>query len=56
MLTDQILVYQTTEGKTTIDVKLIDNTVWLNQYYIDCLISTQSSNPKKLPLIVFMGS
>ena len=31
MLNDKIIIYQTNDGKTAIDVKLEDDTVWLSQ-------------------------
>lgn len=44
MHTDSILIYQTTEGETAIDVKLIDNTVWLNQYQLADLFKTDRTS------------
>ncbi len=34
MQTDQIIIYQTTDGQTAIDVKLETETIWLTQSQI----------------------
>jgi len=36
----EILLYQTANGETKIDVRLEDETVWLNQYQLETLFQT----------------
>lgn len=44
MQTDQIIIYQTPEGETAIDVKLDDETVWLTQNQIVELFQSSKAN------------
>lgn len=39
-----IVIYQTKEGETSIDVKLENETVWLNQYQMAELFKTDRSS------------
>ncbi|HMI02190.1 MAG TPA: RhuM family protein [Pedobacter sp.] len=43
MQTDQIIIYQTTDGQTAIDVKLENETIWLNLNQISALFSRDKS-------------
>ena len=43
----EILIYQTEDGHATIDVKLENNTIWLNQYQMADLFDTDSSSLTK---------
>lgn len=36
----EIILYQTTDGTTKIDVRLEDETVWLNQNQLETLFQT----------------
>lgn len=44
MTNDQIIIYQTPDGKTAIDVKLTDNMLWLNQYQLAELFDTDRTS------------
>ncbi|MGZ3813186.1 MAG: RhuM family protein [Mucilaginibacter sp.] len=44
MTNDQILIYQTPDGETAIDVKLTGNTIWLNQYQLADLFDTDRTS------------
>ncbi|SDJ59014.1 hypothetical protein SAMN04487898_103336 [Pedobacter sp. ok626] len=44
MQTDPVMIYQTTEGETAIDVKLTDETVWLTQNQIVELFQSSKAN------------
>jgi len=39
-----ILFYQTSDGQTKIDVRLEDETVWLNQYQLEILFQTDRTS------------
>jgi len=41
MESNQILIYQTVDGETAIDVKLVNDTIWLNQKQIAELFGTE---------------
>lgn len=43
----EILIYQTEDGRATIDVKLDNNTIWLNQYQMADLFDTDRSSLTK---------
>jgi prophage maintenance system killer protein/phage regulator Rha-like protein len=47
MQTDQIIIYQTTDGQTAIDVKLENETVWLTQYDLAELFETDRTSLTK---------
>lgn len=47
MRTDQIIIYQTADGSTTVDVKLVKNTIWLNQYQLAELFDTDRTSIAK---------
>ena len=47
MINDQILIYQTPDGETAIDVKLTGNTIWLNQYQLAHLFDTDRTSLAK---------
>lgn len=47
MTNDQILIYQTPDGETAIDVKLTGNTIWLNQYQLTELFDTDRTSLSK---------
>ncbi len=47
MSTDQIIIYQTPDGQTAIDVKLTENTIWLNQYQLSELFDTDRTSLTK---------
>lgn len=38
---DSIVIYQSTDGETTIDVKFLDETIWLTQRQIAELFGTK---------------
>ncbi len=40
----EILLYQTANGETKIDVRLEDETVWLNQYQLETLFQTDRTS------------
>ena len=44
MQADQIIIYQTPEGETAIDVRLDDETVWLTQNQIVELFQSSKAN------------
>ena len=44
MTNDQIIIYQTPDGKTAIDVKLTDKMFWLNQYQLAELFDTDRTS------------
>jgi hypothetical protein len=44
MTQDQIIIYQTPDGETAIDVKLTENTIWLNQYQLADLFETDRTS------------
>ncbi|WP_205942648.1 virulence RhuM family protein [Pedobacter psychroterrae] len=44
MQTDQIIIYQTTDGQTAIDVKLENETIWLTQAQIVSLFKSSKAN------------
>ena len=44
MQTDQILIYQTTDGQTAIDVKLENETIWLTQAQMQLLFNQTKQN------------
>ncbi|WP_316794735.1 RhuM family protein [Pedobacter frigoris] len=44
MQTDQIIIYQTTDGQTAIDVKLENETIWLTQAQIVSLFQSSKAN------------
>ena len=44
---DQIIIYQTSDGQTAIDVKLTDDTIWLNQYQLVDLFDTDRTSLTK---------
>lgn len=41
---DQIIIYQTTDGTTSIEVKLENETIWLNQYQLAELFKTDRTS------------
>lgn len=41
---NQIIIYQADDGKTRIEVKFTDNTVWLSQQQMSDLYQTSRSN------------
>lgn len=43
-----IVIYQTKDGLTKIDVRFEDETVWLTQTIIDCFCNTNFKNIEKL--------
>lgn len=43
----EIVIYQTEDGRATIDVKLENNTIWLNQYQMADLFETDRSSLTK---------
>ena len=47
MTNDQIIIYQTPDGETAIDVKLTENTIWLNQYQLADLFDTDRTSLAK---------
>ena len=47
MNNDQIIIYQTPDGQTAIDVKLTENTIWLNQYQLADLFDTDRTSLTK---------
>lgn len=47
MTNDQIIIYQTPDGETAIDVKLTENTIWLNQYQLADLFETDRTSIAK---------
>ena len=47
MGTDQIIIYQTPDGSTAVDVKLVNNTIWLNQYQLSDLFDTDRTSIAK---------
>jgi hypothetical protein len=44
MQTDQIIIYQTTDGQTAIDVKLENETIWLTQAQMQLLFNQTKQN------------
>ncbi|MGO3804709.1 MAG: RhuM family protein [Sphingobacterium sp.] len=44
MTNDQIIIYQTPDGQTAIDVKLTEDTIWLNQYQLADLFDTDRTS------------
>lgn len=50
MQNDQIVIYKTENGETAIDVKLVNDTIWLTQYQLAELFETDrtSLNEKRL--------
>jgi hypothetical protein len=40
----ELLFYQTSDGQTKIDVRLEDETVWLNQYQLETLFQTDRTS------------
>ena len=40
----EIILYQTTDGATKIDVRLEDETVWLNQNQLETLFQTDRTS------------
>jgi prophage maintenance system killer protein len=44
MINNQIIIYQTEDGKTAVDVKLTGNTIWLNQYQLAELFTTDRTS------------
>ncbi|QJD96120.1 hypothetical protein HH214_09650 [Mucilaginibacter robiniae] len=44
MTNKQILIYQTEDGQMSVDVKLTENTIWLNQYQIADLFTTDRTS------------
>lgn len=44
MTNNQIIIYQTSDGHTSIDVKLTDETIWLNQYQLADLFDTDRTS------------
>jgi prophage maintenance system killer protein len=47
MTQDQIIIYQTPDGETAIDVKLTENTIWLNPYQLADLFDTDRTSVAK---------
>ena len=47
MNTDQIIIYQTSDGSTAVEVKLVDNSIWLNQYQLSDLFNTDRTSIAK---------
>lgn len=43
-MNDQIIIYQTPDGHTAIDVKLTEDTIWLNQYQLADLFDTDRTS------------
>ncbi len=43
----KIKIYKTDEGKTLIEVKLVKDTVWLNQYQLEKLFQTDRTTINK---------
>ena len=44
MNNDQIIIYQTTDGQTSVDVKLEDENIWLTQAHIVDLFQSSKAN------------
>jgi len=44
MQTEQIIIYQTVDGQTAIDVKLENETVWLSQSQLQVLFNQTKQN------------
>lgn len=44
MQNDQIVIYETENGETAIDVKLVNDTVWLTQYQLAELFETDRTS------------
>ena len=44
---DQIIIYQTIDGQTAIDVKLENETLWLSQYQLSELLETDRTSLAK---------
>jgi len=44
MQNDQIIIYNTENGETIIDVKLVNDTVWLTQYQLAELFETDRTS------------
>ncbi len=44
MSTDQIIIYQTADGQTAVDVKLLEETVWLTQGQMQKLFNQTKQN------------
>ncbi|QEM07907.1 Fic/DOC family protein [Mucilaginibacter rubeus] len=44
MTNDQIIIYQDPNGETTIDVKLVNESIWLNQYQLAELFNTDRTS------------
>lgn len=40
----QVIIYQTANAETSIDVKLENETVWLNQYQMEKLFDTDKTS------------
>jgi hypothetical protein len=44
MTNEQIIIYQTPDGQTAVDVKLTNNNIWLNQYQLADLFATDRTS------------
>ncbi len=44
MTNDQIIIYQTSDGQTAVDVKLVNDPIWLNQYQLAELFDTDRTS------------
>jgi len=44
MPNDQIVIYKTENGETTVDVKLVNDTIWLTQYQLAELFETDRTS------------
>ena len=49
----EIKIYKTPEGKTSIEVKLEKETVWLNQYQLEMLFETNRTTINKHILNIY---
>lgn len=47
MLDNKIVIYQTSDGQTSIDVKLEDETVWLNAHQMSILFDRDEKTIRK---------
>ncbi len=53
MQNSEIKIYKTSDGKTSIEVSLENDTVWLNQYQLEELFSTNRTSINKHILNIY---
>ena len=54
MENDKIIIYQTEDGQTQIDVRLENETVWLNVEQLSLLFNREESNVRRHIINVFI--